>query len=190
MERIRRKQHNINIGERTAEHPAALAAPQATLMASVAKGIFGGHLPWGMIGIGALIGVAIIVVDQYLKARKAPFHAPVLAVAVGIYLPLELSVPIFVGGLISWLVERRLGIHGEGPDADRAKQNGILFAAGLITGESLMGILIAIPIVATGRPDVIALPEHLQFGKYLGLAVLALVAWLLYRTGAKANPNA
>ena len=62
-----------------------------------------------MIGIGALIGVAIIVVDQYLKARKAPFHAPVLAVAVGIYLPLELSVPIFVGGLISWLVERRLG---------------------------------------------------------------------------------
>jgi len=50
------------IGERTAEHPAALAAPQATLMASVAKGIFGGHLPWGMIGVGALIGIAIIVV--------------------------------------------------------------------------------------------------------------------------------
>ena len=52
-----------------------------------------------------------------------------------------------------------------------------------------MGIPVAIPIVATGRPDVIALPEHPQFGKYLGLAVLALVAWLLYRTGAKANPE-
>ena len=173
------------IGERTAEHPAALAAPQATLMASVAKGIFGGHLPWGMIGIGALIGVAIIVVDQVLKARKAPFHAPVLAVAVGIYLPLELSVPIFIGGLIAWLVERRLGIHGEGPEADRARQNGILFAAGLITGESLMGILIAIPIVVTSSSDVLALPAPLQAGRALGLAVVGALAVWLYRTGSR-----
>ena len=173
------------IGERTAEHPAALAAPQATLMASVAKGIFGGHLPWGMIGIGALIGIAIIVVDQVLKARKAPFHAPVLAVAVGIYLPLELSVPIFIGGLIAWLVERRLGIHGEGPEADRARQNGILFAAGLITGESLMGILIAIPIVVTSSSDVLALPAPLQAGRALGLAVVGALAVWLYRTGSR-----
>ena len=173
------------IGERTAEHPAALAAPQATLMASVAKGIFGGHLPWGMIGIGALIGIAIIVVDQVLKARKAPFHAPVLAVAVGIYLPLELSVPIFAGGLISWLVERRLGIQGEGPEADRAKQNGILFAAGLITGESLMGILIAIPIVVTSSSEVLALPAALQSGRALGLAIVGALAFWLYRTGLR-----
>ena len=138
-------------------------------MASVAKGIFGGSLPWGMIGIGALIGVAIIVGRPVLKARKAPFHAPVLAVAVGIYLPLELSVPIFVGGLIAYFVERRLGIHGEGPEAERAKQSGILFAAGLITGESLMGILIAIPIVVASSSDVLALPESLQFGRLLGL---------------------
>jgi len=173
------------IGERTPEHPAALAAPQATLMASVAKGIFGGHLPWGMIAIGALIGVAIIVVDQYLKARKAPFHAPVLAVAVGIYLPLELSVPIFAGGLIAWLVERRLGLHEEGPEADRAKQHGILFAAGLITGESLMGILIAIPIVVTSSADVLALPASLQFGGALGLAIVGALAVWLYRTGIR-----
>ena len=64
--------------------------------------------------------------------------------AVGIYLPLELSVPIFIGGLIAYLVERRLGIRGDSPQAERAKQNGILFAAGLITGEALMGIFIAI----------------------------------------------
>ncbi len=173
------------IGERTALHPKALAAPQATLMASVAKGIFGGSLPWGMIAIGALIGIAIITVDQVLKARKAPFHAPVLAVAVGIYLPLELSVPIFIGGMIAYFVERRLGIHGEGPEVERAKQSGILFAAGLITGESLMGILIAIPIVVTSSSEVLALPESLQFGRLLGLAIVgALAAWL-YRTGTR-----
>ncbi len=173
------------IGERTALHPTALAAPQATLMASVAKGIFGGHLPWGMIGIGALIGAAIITVDQYLKARKAPFHAPVLAVAVGIYLPLELSVPIFIGGLIAHFAERKLGIHGEGPEAERAKQNGILFAAGLITGESLMGIFIAIPIVAAGSADVLALPESLHFGRTAGLVIVGLLAAWLYKTAIR-----
>ena len=173
------------IGERTALHPTALAAPQATLMASVAKGIFGGNLPWGMISIGALIGVAIIVVDQVLKARKAPFQAPVLAVAVGIYLPLELSVPIFVGGLIAHLVERKLGIRGEGPEAERAKQSGILFAAGLITGESLMGIFIAVPIVVSGSADVLALPDALHFGRAAGLLVVGALAVWLYRTASR-----
>ena len=81
-----------------------------------------------------------------------------LAVAVGIYLPLELSVPIFIGGLIAYLVERRLGVSGDSPAGERAKRNGILFAAGLITGEALMGIFIAIPIVMSGRADVLALP--------------------------------
>jgi len=171
------------IGAPTAEHPNALIAPQATLMASVAKGMFGGELPWGMISIGALIGVGIILVDEYLKRIKAPFRAPVLAVAVGIYLPLELSVPIFCGGLIAYLVERRLGISGDSPQAERAKQNGILFAAGLITGEALMGIFIAIPIVLSGRADVLALGSGLQFGEGLGLAVVAGLAFWLYRVG-------
>jgi len=177
--------HAYGIGERTALHPKALAAPQATLMASVAKGIFGGSLPWGMIAIGAVIGAAIIVVDEVLKARKAPFHAPVLAVAVGIYLPLELSVPIFVGGLIAHFVERRLGIRDEGPAAERAKQNGILFAAGLITGESLMGILIAVPIVVSSSAEVLSLPDSLQFGRLLGLGIVGALALWLYRTGSR-----
>jgi len=173
------------IGVPSAEHPNPLIAPQATLMASVAKGMFGGQLPWGMISIGGMIGVAIILVDQYLKRRNAPFHAPVLAVAVGIYLPLELSVPIFAGGLLAYLVERRLGIHGEGAEAERAKQNGVLFAAGLITGEALMGIFIAIPIVTSGRADVLALPDSMQFGRWLGLLIVgALAAWL-YRTAIR-----
>jgi uncharacterized oligopeptide transporter (OPT) family protein len=109
----------------------------------------------------------------------------VLAVAVGIYLPLELSVPIFAGGLIAHLVERHLGVRGETPAAERARRNGVLFAAGLITGEALMGILIAIPIVTSGRADVLALGDGLQFGEAAGLAVLAMLAAWLYRVGVR-----
>jgi putative OPT family oligopeptide transporter len=169
----------------TPEHPDPLIAPQATLMASVAKGMFGGHLPWGMISIGAAIGVAVIAWDLWLERRGAEFRAPVLAVAVGIYLPLELAVPIFAGGLLTWLVEKKLGVHGETPDAERAKRNGMLFAAGLITGEALMGIFIAVPIVMSGRADVLALPAGLQFGGWLGLAVVGCLALMLYRTGTR-----
>jgi putative OPT family oligopeptide transporter len=178
------------IGPPTPEHPNSLAAPQATLMASVARGMFGGVLPWNIIAIGAVVGAAIIAFDEVLKARGSKFRVPVLAAAIGIYLPLELMVPIFLGGLLSYLVERRHGMVGADDDArDRLHRPGTLFAAGLITGEALMGILIAIPIVATGRPDVIALPENLQFGEMLGLAILAVVAWLMYRTGAKSRPE-
>jgi putative OPT family oligopeptide transporter len=173
------------IGVPTAEHPDPLIAPQATLMASVAKGMFGGHLPWGMISIGAVIGVAVILWDLWLKQRGSEFRAPVLAVAVGIYLPLELAVPIFAGGLLAWLVEKKLGVHGETPEAERAKRNGMLFAAGLITGEALMGILIAIPIVTSGRADVLALPESMQFGGWLGLAIVGGLAMMLYRAGTR-----
>ena len=180
------------IGAPTPEHPNSLSAPQATLMASVAKGMFGGELPWTIIGIGAVVGAVIIALDEWLKATGKTFRVPVLAAAIGIYLPLELMVPIFLGGLLAYLVEKRHGMVGSHDEAarDRLHRPGTLFAAGLITGEALMGIFIAIPIVLSGRADVIAAPESLQFGKYVGLAVLALVAWLLYRTGAKANPNA
>jgi putative OPT family oligopeptide transporter len=173
------------IGVPTTEHPDPLIAPQATLMASVAKGMFGGELPWDMVAIGAVIGAAIIAWDLWLKKRGATFRAPVLAVAVGIYLPLELSVPIFAGGLISHLVERRLGEAAAGEDGERAKRNGMLFAAGLITGEALMGIFIAIPIVSSGRGDVLALPANLQFGELLGLVLVAALAVWLYATGSR-----
>ncbi|MDE2406887.1 MAG: oligopeptide transporter, OPT family [Xanthomonadaceae bacterium] len=180
------------IGAPTPEHPNALSAPQATLMASVAKGMFGGELPWTIIGIGAVVGAVIIAIDEWLKAAGKSFRVPVLAAAIGIYLPLELMVPIFLGGLLAYLVEKRHGMVGTHDEAarDRLHRPGTLFAAGLITGEALMGIFIAIPIVVSGRADVIALPEALQQGKWVGLAVLALVGWLLYRTGAKANPHA
>ncbi|HEX2138111.1 MAG TPA: oligopeptide transporter, OPT family [Woeseiaceae bacterium] len=173
------------IGAPTPEKPNSLAAPQATLMASVAGGMFGGELPWIMIAIGVAVGAAIIALDETLKGRGSTFRVPVLAAAIGIYLPLELMVPIFLGGLLSWFVERKHKIEGEGDDRDRIHRPGTLFSAGLITGEALMGIAIAIPIVLSQRGDVLALPESWQLGQWFGLAVLALVGWLLYRSGAR-----
>ncbi|MGB4860142.1 MAG: oligopeptide transporter, OPT family [Dokdonella sp.] len=176
------------IGAPTLEHPNALAAPQATLMASVAKGMFGGYLPWTIIAIGAGIGAAIIALDEWLKHRKSNFRVPVLAAAIGIYLPLELMVPIFLGGLLAHFVERRHRVKSDDHEArDRIHRPGTLFSAGLITGEALMGIAIAIPIVVSGHADVLAVAQSLHFSQWVGLAVLALVAWMLYRTGAKAN---
>jgi putative OPT family oligopeptide transporter len=178
--------HAYGIGVPTAEHPDALLAPQATLMASVAKGMFGGELPWTMIAIGGLVGAAIIGWDLWLKHRGSTFRAPVLAVAVGIYLPLDLSVPIFAGGLLAHLAERALGVvHADPERAEQSKRNGVLYAAGLITGEALTGILIAVPIVVTSRGDALALPESLRFGGWLGLLVVGVIAWALYRTGAR-----
>jgi putative OPT family oligopeptide transporter len=175
------------IGAPTPEHPNALAAPQANLMASVAKGMFGGHLPWTMIELGAVIGALTIALDEWLKRRGSSFRVPVLGAAIGIYLPLELMVPIFLGGLLNHLVARRHPQALSDADKDRIHQPGTLFSAGLITGEALTGIVIAIPIVVSGRADVLALPANLQFGQIVGLAVLALVAWLLYRSGIKAR---
>ncbi|WP_141453699.1 oligopeptide transporter, OPT family [Pseudoxanthomonas sp. z9] len=174
------------IGAPTPEHPNSLAAPQANLMASVARGLFGGELPWAMIGIGAVVGALVIAFDEWLKSRKARFRVPVLAAAIGIYLPLELMVPIFLGGLLAHLVERFHKVRADDEEGrDRVHRPGVLFSAGLITGEALMGIAIAIPIVASARADVLALPEGWHFSQWIGLAVLAVVGWLLYRTGQR-----
>jgi putative OPT family oligopeptide transporter len=166
------------IGPATAEHPNSLAAPQATLMASVARGVLGGELPWNLIAVGAIIGVVIVCVDEYLRKSGSSVRAPVLAVAVGIYLPFELAVPIFAGGLINWMTSRN------NPDAGK-KGPGVLFAAGLITGEALVGILMAIPIVISGTPDVLAAPDALRMTSVAGLIVLLLVAVGLWKAARK-----
>ena len=174
-------------GEPTAEHPNPLTAPQATLMASVATGVFHGGLPWSMIVIGALVAVGIIAFDQYQAKRGASFRAPILAVAVGIYLPIELSTPIFIGGLIHYLVSRRsTGFLSQANFKQikmKADQAGLLFASGLITGEALVGILMAIPIVVTGNADVLELVAA-PLGGWPGMALLIGVCYLLYRTAA------
>jgi putative OPT family oligopeptide transporter len=177
------------IGVATPEHPHPLEAAQANLMASVAKGLFGGHLPWDMIGVGALIGVAVIIFDQILKAKKAPFRVPVLAAAIGIYLPLETMVPIFLGGLLNYLVTKTFGQGLTEEQQEMRNRKGMLFAAGLITGEALMGILMAVPIVLAGRGDVMALPSGLQLegslGEFGGLVILAAIGWWMYRVGVR-----
>ena len=93
-------------GPQTAENPDALAAPQATLMESVARGVFSGDLPWTMVYIGMVIGVVIILIDEYLASKGSDFRVPVLAVAVGLYLPFELDSAIMLGGVIAWMVSR------------------------------------------------------------------------------------
>ena len=150
-----------------------LSAPQATLMMSVAKGVFEGNLPWNMVGIGALLGIAIIAADLILEKRGAAFRMPVLAVAVGLYLPISLSVPVFIGGLISYFTKERK--HNE-------SKSGLLFASGLITGEALLGILVAVPIFVTANKN-----WWPQWNGFNGLGILLFlgVAVLLYRTANK-----
>jgi putative OPT family oligopeptide transporter len=183
------------MGPATPAHPQSLQAAQATLMEAVSRAMFGGQLPWSMVLAGVGVGAAIIVCDEILKARKAAFRTPVLAAAVGIYLPIELSVPIFFGGVLAWLAERTFAagpVHGVAPareEADRIGRKGMLFAAGLITGEALIGVLIAIPIVVTSRDDVFALPPELRFGGWLGLAILAALAWWLFRVATDRGPS-
>ncbi len=173
------------IGVPSAAHPDPLKAPQATLMASVARGVFDGDLPWGMVTVGMIVAVLVIALDRYLEAKNSTFRTPVLAVAVGIYLPFELSVPIFLGGLIAHFSLRRAA---SSPPAkrDEAARNGLLFGAGLITGEALVGIAMAVPIVLTENKDVLAI-----FGAYShawpGVLLLAAVSALLFRVASGAS---
>ncbi len=120
-----------------------LPAPQATLMKSVAEGVFQGNLPWNFVIIGAVLGVLIIVADLIQKSRGSDFRIPILAVAVGIYLPITLSTPIFIGGMVSHFTRKHRETNPE-------NKQGLLFASGLITGEALMGILVAVPIFISG----------------------------------------
>ncbi len=179
---------------RTGMDPSeALQAPQATLMTSVAAGVFSRNLPWTMIWIGGGIAVAIIAFDKVLERRGSTFRAPVLAVAVGIYLPLELTVPIFAGGLIALFVDRHFKRHraalGDGYEAAAARsgRRGLLFASGLITGEALVGIVLAVPFALAQSTDVLTLaPDGFEpVADVLGiLAFLTFVFWL-YRVARR-----
>jgi uncharacterized oligopeptide transporter (OPT) family protein len=158
-------------------------------MASVSKGVFEGGLPWSFAFIGMGVAAAIIILDLFLEARKSSFRTPVLAVAIGFYLPLELSVPIFAGGLIHWIIQRfhkRRATPAE--QVVKSARNGLLFASGLITGEALMGITLAIPIVILKQYE-IDLPiikyfwgKTMPFSNWLGAVLLIGVAYWLYRT--------
>jgi len=168
----------------------SLQAPQAALMSSIGEGVFRGGLPWPMIIGGGVLAVALIVLDKVLEVRGAPFRTPVLAVAVGLYLPLEMTIPMLIGGIIAFVVARRkrgTGDEGGGP--------GLLFASGLIAGEALVGIVLAVPFAIAQSADVFAIsPAALGLSDdafstltdVLGIVAFAgFVVWL-YRTARKA----
>ncbi|MEL6925256.1 MAG: OPT/YSL family transporter, partial [Bacteroidota bacterium] len=177
-------------GPATPETPDSLAAPQATLMQSVAVGVFSGGLPWTMVYIGMAIGAAIIALDQYQKSRGSDFRIPVLAVAVGLYLPFELDSAIMLGGIIAWLVSRYQSRHKAAKGAAHAvaekasERSGLLVASGLITGEALIGIALAIPVAIYQRSDVMSLGINL--GAVAGSIVILVVCWWIYNTAVKA----
>lgn len=167
----------------------ALSAPQATLMLAIARGIFTHQLNWTMILIGMAVGVGLIVVDEILKRTCKVARIPVLAVGIGIYLPPTVAAPIVVGALLAWLLERALRRRAAavGKDyasfADAANRRGVLIASGLIVGESLVGVVMAAIIGASGTdaPLAIAGEEFARTASFLGLAVFALVAVLFWR---------
>jgi putative OPT family oligopeptide transporter len=172
----------------------ALKAPQATLMSSVAEGVFTRNLPWDMIWIGCGVAVLIIAIDKVLEIKKSTFRAPVLAVAVGIYLPLELSVPIFIGGMIAWAVSKSVTRRWSDPkrvavEKGSATTRGLLFASGLITGEALVGILLAIPFAASQSTDVLSIaPEGFEtVADILGIVSLCVFCIWLFRTARGAQ---
>jgi putative OPT family oligopeptide transporter len=149
-----------------------LKAPQATLFASLTQGIFGqGGIPYPLVGIGAGIGAALIAADAWLKARGSRLRLHPMPVAVGLYLPLTLSVPLFLGGLVRWFATR--GRREEGPETGDA---GILVSSGLIAGESIMGVLLALFVYLEWE---LQSPWHPAWLLWVSLAAfLGLMLWL------------
>jgi len=168
------------IGRVVQEGVAPLAAPQAALMESLASGIFGAGINWRFIFIGFGLAVALIILDKIQESRGSSFRFPVLAVAVGVYLPLGLSVPIFIGGLIAHFIGKKSAAASN--DVAQARENtGLLVASGLITGEALMGVLVsvaAVLLVNAGRSlPLFPLPTVIAGS----LGTLALVYVVVYQ---------
>lgn len=146
-----------------------LPAPQATLMKVVIEGVLQNALPWGLVAIG--VGIAIVA---------ELFRLPSLAFAVGVYLPVSTMVPVFLGGLLRWAVERRAA----GPEDQAGRvERGVLFGSGLVGGEGLMGVAIAGAAFAAGAAPAGIGPEWAgRWAPFVGLAALALLALAFWRS--------
>jgi putative OPT family oligopeptide transporter len=163
--------------------PNALAAPQAALISAIAQGVLGGDLDWNLIGLGAGIGVAIVIVDELLRATKRG-SLPPLAVGMGIYLPMSLTLLIPVGALIGYVYNKWAA---RAPDPAFAERLGVLMATGLIVGESLFGVAFAAIVGATDNDAPLALVEEFAWAVPLGLVVFAgSIAWLYMKTRSEA----
>ena len=166
--------------------PNPLPAPQATLISALAQGVIGGNLEWKMIGIGAVVGVALVLIDALLGAMKL-LRIPPLAVGIGIYLPMSATAAVVMGAVLSHWYDNRVKAA---PNPERAERLGTLVASGLIVGESIWGVVNAGLIVATSKDAPIALvPESFALAPWLGVllfvgAIVWLYGWMLRRSRA------
>lgn len=161
-----------------------LAAPQAGLMAAVAKGVLTHQLEWNMVIIGGVLAVLVIIADEILRRRG--HSLPALAVGLGIYLPPEVITPIIVGGLVNYLVKRHLKkAHRPVDAASGHHQRGVLLSCGMVAGSAIMGVILAVPFVIEGSSNALALVPagFAPAADALGwIAFLAMCVWI-YRTG-------
>jgi putative OPT family oligopeptide transporter len=118
----------------------ALAAPQAGLISSLASGVIENNIDWSLIGIGAGIGVVVIIADELLRRGTNGAHCSPLAVGLGIYLPTQSTLMVVVGSIVGWWYDRRAE---NSPRPESVKQLGVLLASGMIVGEGLIGVLVA-----------------------------------------------
>jgi putative OPT family oligopeptide transporter len=166
--------------------PNPLPAPQATLISALAQGVIGGKLEWKMIGIGALVGVGLILLDTLLGALNK-LRIPPLAVGIGIYLPMSATFAVVVGSVLSYWYNGRAS---KSPNPERAERLGTLVASGLIVGESLWGVVNAGLIVALSNDAPIGLvPADFSAGPWLGVlgfvgAIIWLYSWMMRRSKA------
>jgi len=169
-----------------------LAAPQAGLFASLAKGFFGdGILPWNMVAIGAALGIIILSADSFLERwyklkniqNPNSFRLHLMPIAVGMYLPFGLSTPILIGGLLAHFILKE---NSSNKDPDSVLQKGVLLSSGLIAGESLMGILLA--FVAGAGIQSLTLDLNPDLITVLTLSAALGTIWWLY-TSSKIKNN-
>ena len=156
----------------------ALSAPQATLMTAISQGIFTNKLEWTYILTGVGLGAVLITIDAFLKkVSNKVFSLPVIAVGIGIYLPPSINMPVIVGAFLAWIMTRHIAKLGNKEVSAKAERFGTLFSAGLIVGESLMGVILAFIIAAsvtTGgseAPLSLNLENWDTIGEWLGLIV-------------------
>jgi OPT family oligopeptide transporter len=153
----------------------ALPAPQAGLMAQLAKGIVGGQMAWGLLAIGAAFGIALL-----LCGARSP-----MLIAVGMYLPFSTTSAIFIGGLIKWILNR-ISERRSAEQKLLIEERGTLLASGLIAGEAIVGILLAV-VFLTGIPAIATFGFAPAWGGWLSLIGFAAIAYVLIRIPATAE---